>query len=75
MKVLPFALALILCVSGFSLAQAASGQKSTDQRPARAARSVLPRPSPAELHRCAMSHKILNSAARSACAGRPRRTG
>jgi hypothetical protein len=75
MKVLPIAIALILCVSGLSLAQAAGGQKTADPRQARAARSALPRPSPAELRRCAMSHKILNAAARSACAGRPRRTG
>jgi hypothetical protein len=75
MKVLLFAIALILCVSGLSSAQAAGAQKTADQRQARAARSALPRPSPAELRRCAMSHKILNSTARSACVGRPRRTG
>jgi hypothetical protein len=73
MRILPFAIGLILCVSGLSFAQAAGSQKANDQH--RTARSALPRPSPAELRRCAMSHKILNSAARSACTGRPRRTG
>jgi hypothetical protein len=73
MRVLPFAIGLILCVCGLSFAQAAGTQKATDQH--RTARSALPKPSPAELHRCAMSHKILNRAARSACAGRTRPTG
>jgi hypothetical protein len=72
MRTLPFAIGLILCVYGISLAQAASGQKVTNQRHPQAARSALPRPSPAALRRCALSHKILNAAARSACTGHTR---
>jgi hypothetical protein len=72
MRTLPFAIGLILCVCGLSSAEAATGQKMTNQRHPPAARSPLPRPSPAALRRCALSHKILNAASRSACTGHTR---
>jgi hypothetical protein len=72
MRTLPFAVGLILCVCGLSLAQAATVQKKPDQRHPQAARSALPHPSPAALRRCALSHKILNAASRSACTGHTR---
>jgi hypothetical protein len=72
MRTLPFAIGLILCVCGLSSAQAATVQKMTNQRHPPAVRSALPRPSPAALRRCALSHKILNAAARSACTGHTR---
>jgi uncharacterized protein YjeT (DUF2065 family) len=67
MKVVLLAIGLTLCLSGFSFAQAPGGHKATTRS--------LPRPSPAELRRCALSHKILNAAARSACTGRARQHG
>jgi hypothetical protein len=62
MRVLSLAIGLTLCLSGFSFAQAPGGHKATTR--------TLPRPSPAELRRCALPHKILNAAARSACGTR-----
>jgi hypothetical protein len=67
MKVLLLATGLTLCLPGFSFAQATGGHKATTR--------TLPRPSPAELRRCALSHKILNATARSACTGRVRQHG
>jgi hypothetical protein len=67
MKVLPLATALMLCLSGISFAQApASHRAIPKQRQAQ----TLPRPSPAELRRCSLSHKILNATAKSACGKR-----
>jgi len=66
MKILvPIAVGLTLCLSGASFAQAPGGHKATTQ--------IVTRPSPAELRRCAQSHKILNAVARSACMGRTRK--
>jgi hypothetical protein len=56
------AVSLTLWLSGVSFAQAPGGHKATIR--------IVPRPSPAELRRCALPHKILNAAARSACLGR-----
>jgi hypothetical protein len=75
MRVHVFAIGLILCVCGLSSAQAAGTQKVTGQSHPQTARSALPKPSPAELRRCGLSHKILNSTARSACTGHTRRAG
>jgi hypothetical protein len=72
MRVLSFAIGLALYVFGLSFAQAAVTQKPTDHHQSQAARSPLPRASPAALRRCALSHKILNAASRSACKGHPR---
>ena len=69
MKAFSFAIVLTLCVSGISAGNATEGPKAMGQRRAQAAQFVLPRPSPAELRRCALPHKILNSVARSACMG------
>jgi hypothetical protein len=66
MRVHLFAIGLILCICGFSSAQAAGGQKMTDQRHSQAARSSLPKHSPAELRRCGLSHKISPIQVRSA---------
>jgi uncharacterized protein YjeT (DUF2065 family) len=67
MKVLLLATGLTLCLAGFSFAQAPGGHKATAR--------TLPRASPAELRRCALSHRILNATARSACRGRARQHG
>jgi hypothetical protein len=64
MRAFAVAIALILCFSGFTLAQAPKPKATTQQ----AARS-LPKPSPAELRRCALPSKVLNAVARSACKG------
>jgi hypothetical protein len=55
MRVFAVAIALILCCSGFSLAQAPSNSRSTSQQ---SAPSLSPsKPSPAELRRCTLSYK------------------
>jgi hypothetical protein len=61
MKVTLLAIGLMLCLSGFSLAQAPGGHKANNP--------TVHRPSPAELRRCAMPHH-LNVVAKSACTGR-----
>jgi hypothetical protein len=75
MRSLSFALGLTFFACGSSYALAAVEHKPTDHQHSRAALSVLPRASPAALRRCALSHKILNSASRSACHGHPRAPG
>lgn len=65
MKITLLAIGLTLCLSGFSFAQAPGDHKATAR--------TLPRPSPAELRRCALPHRILNAAAKSACMGRTRK--
>jgi hypothetical protein len=67
MKVIGLAIGLTLCLSGFSFAQAPGDHKATAR--------TLPRPSPAEIRRCSLSHKILNATARSACTGHSRQHG
>jgi uncharacterized protein YjeT (DUF2065 family) len=67
MKVILLAIGLTLCLSGLSFAQAPGGHKATAR--------TLPRPSPSELRRCSLSHKILNAVARSACTGHARQHG
>jgi hypothetical protein len=62
MKITLLAISLTLCLSGFSFAQAPGGHKATTRS--------AHRPSPAELRRCALPHKILNAVAKSACTGR-----
>jgi type II secretory pathway component PulL len=75
MRALSFGIGLTLCVFGLSFAQAAVTQKTADHHQSQAARLHLPRASPAALRRCALSHKILNAASRSACKGHPLHTG
>jgi hypothetical protein len=70
MRVFAVAIALNLCFTGFSLAQAPK-PKTTTQQAAR----TLPKPSPAELRRCALPHKILSAVARSACVGHTKKHG
>jgi hypothetical protein len=67
MRAFALAIPLILTVSTLSFAQAPPTHK-----PQTAARSI-PKPSPAELRRCALSPKLLNATARSACRGYPRK--
>jgi hypothetical protein len=74
MRSLSFAIGLTFYAFGFSYAQAAVEHKPADHRRPQAALS-LPRGSPAALRRCALSHKILNAASRSACKGHPRASG
>jgi hypothetical protein len=62
MKITLWAIGLTLCLSGFSFAQAPGGHKANNP--------TVHRPSPAELRRCAMPHRILNAVAKSACTGR-----
>jgi hypothetical protein len=71
MRVFAVAVALVLCSSGFSLAQAPSKPRTTNQQAAR----TLPKPSPAELRRCALPSKVLNAVARSACVGHTKKHG
>jgi hypothetical protein len=65
MKSVLLAIGLTVCFSGFSFAQAPGGHKATNR--------IAPRPSPAELRRCALPHRILNAAAKSACTGHTRK--
>jgi hypothetical protein len=74
MRAFAVAIALTLCFSGFSLAQAPSKPRTTSQTTQQAAR-VLPKPSPAELRRCALPPKLLNAVARSACNGYTKKRG
>jgi hypothetical protein len=69
MRALLLVIGITLCSGGVAFAQAQGGHKTP------VVRQALPRPSPAELRRCALSHKILNATARSACTGYPRRHG
>jgi len=71
MPVFAVAIALILCTSGFSLAQSPSKARITAQQAA----ASPPKPSPAELRRCALSSKVLNAASRSACKGYAKQHG
>ena len=70
MRAFAVAIALTLCFSGFSLAQAPKSKMTTQQ-----AVRALPKPSPAELRRCALPSKLLNAVARSACAGYKKKIG
>jgi uncharacterized protein YjeT (DUF2065 family) len=65
MKSVLLAIGLTVCLSGISFAQAPGGHKATTRN--------APRPSPAELRRCALPHRILNAAAKSACMGPTRK--
>jgi hypothetical protein len=65
MKSVLLAIGLTACLSGFSFAQTPGGHKATTR--------IAPRPSPAELRRCALPHRILNAAAKSACMERTRK--
>jgi hypothetical protein len=49
MKSVPLAIGLTVCFSGISFAQAPGGHKATTR--------IAPRPSPAELRRCALPHR------------------
>jgi hypothetical protein len=69
MRVFAVAIAFTLCFTGVSLAQAPS--HTTNPHAAR----TLPKPSPAELRRCALPHKILSTVARSACVGHTKKHG
>ncbi len=71
MRAFAVAIALTLCFSGPSLAQGPSKAHTTSQHAARS----LPKPSPAELRRCALPSKVLNTVARSACTGRTKKHG
>jgi hypothetical protein len=76
MRSLSFAIGLTFLAVGSSSAQAAVEHNPADHhRHSQAALSVLPRGSPAALRRCALPHKILNAASRSACKGHPRASG
>jgi hypothetical protein len=66
MKTLPIAICMVLSCVAFSFAQTGDQQQAKVRHVGQA---TAPRPSPAELHRCALSHKILNAASRSACGG------
>ena len=65
MKSVLIAIGLTVCLSGLSFAQAPGSHKATTR--------IAPRPSPAELRRCALPHRILNAAAKSACMERTRK--
>ena len=67
MKVILLAMGLTLCMPAFSHAEAPGGHKPVVR--------TLPHPSPAELRRCALSHKILSAVSRSACTARTRHRG
>jgi hypothetical protein len=69
MRVFAVAIAFTLCFTGFSAAQAPP--HTTHPHAAR----TLPKPSPAELRRCALPHKILSAVARSACVGHTTKHG
>jgi hypothetical protein len=71
MRAVAVAIALTLCFCGFSLAQAPSKPRATSPQAAR----ILPKPSPAELRRCALPSKLLNAVARSACKGYTKKHG
>ena len=65
MKSVLLAIGVTVCLSGLSFAQAPGSHKATTR--------IAPRPSPAELRRCALPHRILNAAAKSACIGPSRK--
>jgi hypothetical protein len=71
MRVFAAAIALTLCFCGVSLAQTPVKPRATSPQAAR----VLPKPSPAELRRCALPPKLLNAVARSACKGYTKKHG
>jgi hypothetical protein len=71
MRAFAIAIMLSLCFSGFSQAQAPSKPQTATKQAARS----LPKPSPAELRRCALPSRQLNAIARSACVGHKKKRG